>query len=315
MECCAEHIINVNNKVDPTRTTTLRTAFSKDMKRRFVEICRGIATAVYEKDCFGLNENIHTLQVTPPDYQAFAFLSSAEKLEAFMKWLQQQVDKGLLSVSQFMQLGSFINKSWTGLYVLDAYKRGILRARMEMKKAGYDVPSIEETGGIMIAIGMLDHVENLGLLYTRTFNELKGVTNAMDQQISRILAQGLADGDSPLLLARKLVAVINGQGIGDLGITDSLGRFIPTMRRADMIARTELIRSFHIANIQEMRNWGVEGVYAEVEFRTAGDNRVCSRCQALEGKVYTLDEAEGVIPVHIGCRCMMLPQLIKKTKN
>ncbi len=100
MECCAEHMIAVYNRVDPTRTTALRDAYSMDMRRRFVAISRGVATAVYEKDCFGLNENIQTLQVTPPDYQAFANLSGADKMEAFLAWLQLQVDKELLTTGQ-----------------------------------------------------------------------------------------------------------------------------------------------------------------------------------------------------------------------
>jgi len=315
MECCAEHMIAVNNKVDPTRTTALRDAYSMDMRRRFVAISRGIATAVYEKDCFGLNKNIQTLQVTPPNYQAFANLSSSDKLEAFLAWLQLQVDKGLLTIGQFLQIGSSIEKSWTDEYTLDAYKRGVIRARAEMKKAGYDVPTIEETGGIMIVLGMPMHVEKLALLYTRTFNELKGVTDAMHQQISRILAQGLADGDSSLLLAKKLVATINGKGALELGITDSLGRFISVQRRAEMIARTETIRSFTESSLQEYKNWGVEGLNVQAEWRTAGDARVCPICESMEGKVFTLENASGKIPAHPNCRCIFLPVTIKKTKK
>jgi len=315
MECCAEHMIAVNNKVDPTRTTALRDAYSMDMRRRFVAISRGIATAVYEKDCFGLNKNIQTFQVTPPNYQAFANLSSSDKLEAFLAWLQLQVDKGLLTIGQFLQIGSSIEKSWTDEYTLDAYKRGVIRARAEMKKAGYDVPTIEETGGIMIVLGMPMHVEKLALLYTRTFNELKGVTDAMHQQISRILAQGLADGDSSLLLAKKLVATINGKGALELGITDSLGRFISVQRRAEMIARTETIRSFTESSLQEYKNWGVEGLNVQAEWRTAGDARVCPICESMEGKVFTLENASGKIPAHPNCRCIFLPVTIKKTKK
>lgn len=39
------------------------------------------------------------------------------------------------------------------------------------------------------------------------------------------------------------------------------------------------------------------------EFRTSGDAHVCKVCQALNGKKYTLEDAHGVIPVHVGCRC------------
>jgi hypothetical protein len=41
--------------------------------------------------------------------------------------------------------------------------------------------------------------------------------------------------------------------------------------------------------------------------QTAGDNRVCDICDDLEGNVYTLAEARGVIPVHPNCRCVVVP--------
>jgi len=128
----------------------------------------------------------------------------------------------------------------------------------------------------------------------------------MDQQISRVLTQGMGDGDGPRLLARKLNAVIRGGG-ADLGITDALGRFIPAERRAEVLARTEVIRAHHQAMIQEFKNWKVQGITVMAEFRTAGDNRVCYECSLNEGKFYTLQQAENLIPVHPQCRCMALP--------
>jgi len=144
-------------------------------------------------------------------------------------------------------------------------------------------------------------MDRIGLLYGRTFSGLKGITAAMDTQISRVLAQGMADGDGPRLLARKLIATINGTGMGELAITDTLGRFIPAARRAEMLARTEIIRAHHNATIQEYRNWAVEGVKVKAEFVTAGDDRVCDRCAALEREVFTLDRIEGMIPLHPNC--------------
>ena len=138
----------------------------------------------------------------------------------------------------------------------------------------------------------------------------------MDQLISRILAQGMADGDNPRLLARQLVAAINGEGIGELGIDVSYvhprtGRtvsyFIPAQRRAEILARTEIIRAHHQAMIQEYMNWGVQGVTILAEWKTAGDHRVCERCEAYEGETFTLEIAMNMIPLHPQCRCLALP--------
>ena len=297
-------------KYDPTRTTTLRNAFTRDMSRRFRELLSVIRRGVNTNDCFGLRvSDITTFQMTPPSPNQFAFASSEQKVAAFMKWIEDQVKKGLLTIAEYDQIGKSVNGAWTNLYILDSYKRGVIRARYEMIAAGYDVPTIDQTGGIGAVMGNPFHVDRLGLLYIRVFNELKGITDAMDSIISRILTQGLADGDGPALLARKLVAAINGSGVGDLGLTDSIGRFIPALRRAELLARTEIIRAHHLATIQEYRNWGVLGIKVRGEWKTAGDDRVCEKCAALEGQIFTLDEIEPMIPLHPLCRCIALPYL------
>jgi len=158
-----------------------------------------------------------------------------------------------------------------------------------MTKEGFKIPTLEETGGISISMQQPFHLDRVGVLYSRTFSELKNITSAMDTQISKVLAQGIADGDNPRLLAKKLTATINGAGMGDLSLTDTLGRFIPAARRAEMLARTEVIRAHHSATIQEYKNWGVAGVNVQAELATAGDSRVCSICAGLQGKVYTLE--------------------------
>ena len=251
---------------------------------------------------------ITILQMTPIP-RPFIFLRSSEKIEAFMEWLQKQVDLGILQVGIAKQIGTAVENAWTNIYILDSYKRGVMRAVDEMKKAGMNVTSVEQRGGIQAIMGLPFHVDRVGLLYTRVYSDLKGITTAMDTIISRILAQGMGDGDSPALLARKLVASINGTGVGDLSLTDSIGRFIPAMRRADILARTEIIRAHHVAMIQEYKNWGVEGIMVKGEWKTAGDERVCEKCAELEGRIFTLDEIEGMIPYHPQCRCIALPYI------
>jgi len=315
MEEVATYTETFRKNYDPTHTTALRNAFAKAMRRRFVELTRVIKTSVDTNDCFGLRrEGIHSLQMNPATPESFAFARSQQKVEAFMKWMQEQVDKGILTIGEFKQIGEAVEKAWTDLYIYDSYKRGVIRARYELKKAGFDIPSIEDTGGVVMSMSTPFHIDRLGLLFTRVYNDLKGITAAMDMQISRILAQGMADGDGPALLARKLIATINGTKMGDLGITDTLGRFIPAARRAEILARTEIIRAHHVAMVQEYRNWGLEGVYVKAEWRTAGDDRVCEKCAPMEGKIFTLDEIEGLIPFHPLCRCIGLPFTSKSEK-
>jgi len=313
---CEVHTIVTNERVDPynydpTRTTTLRNAFSRAMRRRFDELIKVIRISVVTQDALGLSEERQntpfTFQMNPASPGQFDFPRSADKIDAFMRWLEEQVERGILTTGTYSQLGSAFDQAWTNLYILDSYKRGIIRANREMRKLGFNIPSIEDQGGIDVVMQNPIHMDRVALLFTRVYEGLKGITTAMDTQISRVLAQGMIDGDNMQTIARKLIATINGTGMGDLAITDTLGRFIPARRRAEMLARTEIIRAHHLATIQEYRNWQMVGVYVKAEWMTAGDNRVCSQCAGMQGEIFKLDVIEKMIPLHPQCRCIALP--------
>jgi len=305
------------SRYDPTRTTHLRNAFVRDLNKRFRALRGIIRRAIIEQDCFGmLDKEFKVVTLAAPDFslpgrKAFAFPRSEEKVNAFMNWLQGQEAKGILEVGTMQQIGTPIETAWTNKYIKDSYQRGVIRARMEMKGAGYKVPPLSETGGISASMSTPFHMDRVGVLYTRVFQELKGITSQMDTQISRVLSQGIADGKNPRELAKLLTRTISGP-VGDLGITDTLGRFIPAERRARTLARTEIIRAHHQGNIQEMKNWAVEGVKVRAEWVTAGYN-VCPECAALEGKVFSLDEIQNMIPYHPNCRCVAIP--VKKEEE
>jgi len=314
--CNHNHVgLSVHAKLkqyDPTHTTMLRKAFVTDLNKRFARLRGDIRRLLVDQDFLGLRDRQELPAIKT---HSFTFKTSAEKVDGFMEWLQGQVDDNLLQVRKMPQYGKGVQKSWTDMYIEDSYKRGIQRARYEMGKVGMTVPGIEQTGGIHTSMGMPMHMDRVGLLYTRTYNELKNITNEMSNQLSKVLSKGMIDGDGPAVIARKINKTISGP-VGDLGMTDTLGRFIPAQRRAQIMARTEIIRAHHHASVQEYRNWGVAGVKVEVEFRTAGDDRVCKQCaktaakklkDSLHTRIYTLDEIEDMIPVHPQCRCMALP--------
>jgi len=305
---CEIYQIQINattNQYDPTRTTVLRNVFAADTNRRFEELIRVIVKSIVDLEVLG--EEIKTQQMKPPLPRAFDFPLDSDKVEAFMRWVQDQIDAGILEVGEIPGTINISKYAWTNKYILDSYKRGLIRARIEMKKAGYDVPNINDSGGVNALLNTPFHIERVGLLYIRAYNQLQSITEAMAKQITEVLTQGMIDGDGMRVIARKLKATINGTNMGDLGITDTLGRYIPAKRRAEMMARTEVIRAHHQATINEYMSWGVHGVNVKAEFRTAGDNRVCSECSALEGSVWTLEEAFSLIPVHPMCRCICLP--------
>ena len=293
---------------DPTRTTHLRNRFVGDLRKRFRALRGLIREVIVEDEVFGVNQPFTSL--SKPGRRAFAFDRSGKKVGAFMDWLNVQAEAGILEARKIAQAGQGVEAAWTNVYINDSYKRGVQRATYELRNAGYNVPGIDERGGIDAVMNQPFHADRVGLLYTRTFSDLKGITEAMDGQISRVLSQSMADGDGPREIARRLNRVISGPS-GDLGLTDTLGRFIPAERRAVMLARTEIIRAHHSAMVQEYRNWEAEGVRVRAEWQTAAADRVCPDCLDLENSIYTLDQIEGMIPLHPQCRCIALPVKIK----
>jgi len=300
--CNTYNSIHVNAvNYDPTRTVSLRNSFSRDLNKRFRGLGVTIQTALINQNVLGIYNRF-----TVPPRNAFNFPRSSDKINEFMTWINRQINAGILEIGETQQLGSAIESAWTNVYIRDSYRRGVLRARAEMRKAGFNVPPLAgNEAEIIAALNNPFHIDRVGLLFTRTYTELKGITDNMASMISRVLAQGMIDGDSPRTIALKMRKLI--EGIGDLSLTDTLGRFIPASRRAEILARTEIIRAHHQAMVQEYKNWGIAGVKVKAEFLTAGDDRVCPDCQALEGEIFTLERAFGLIPVHPSCRCITLP--------
>ena len=305
-------VFSVVSRYDPTRTTVLRRIFVADMRRRFKKIPRLITKSIVDQDYFGLNsttEDLKSFGVTLA--KDFAFSSSEEKADNFMSWLRTEEKKHLLQTVEVEQMGTSTRAAWTNRYVYSGYEKGVSRARQELRNGGYMVPSAMESGGLAMVMNQPVHADRVGILFSRVYRDLKGITDNMDSQISRVLAQGLIEGKNPVRLAKTLNSVILGGG-ASLGVTDTLGRFIPAMRRAETLARTEIIRAHHLGGIQEYRNWGLEGVEVQAEWVTAGYH-VCPDCEALEGKIFTLDEIESMIPLHPNCRCCAIP--VKKSMS
>ncbi|KKM12622.1 hypothetical protein LCGC14_1719920, partial [marine sediment metagenome] len=115
MNTVATYTLIQINAYDPTRTLTLRNAFVRDMNRRFKALTQVIWKAIVEQDCFGLQVEVY-VELAAPLPEAFNFPRTADKLNAFMKWLNVQVEKGLLEMAEFQRIGESIEPAWTNLY-------------------------------------------------------------------------------------------------------------------------------------------------------------------------------------------------------
>lgn len=92
-----------------------------------------------------------------------------------------------------------------------------------------------------------------------------------------------------------------GGALSDL--TDAINELIDDPVRAETIAQTESTRAFAAGNKTAWRAAGVP----QFTFHTVEDSIVCTICEANDGQVFDMDDADNTPPIHVRCRCYIQP--------
>ena len=267
-------------KLDPTRTGMIRRAWVADTNRRFTKFA-SLVKAYMGQNRLGLTAN------------AYVFETDDKKIRRFRQWLQAQIDAGILEVNPISGEPKGM-KPWMYTYIDSAYRKGLVSAYLAGKpELGKKMPHYDgaKSQFLASAFSRPERTSKLALLYTRSYDDLKGVTSTMATQLSRTLTDGVSHGKGPMEIARTMTKQIKG-----------INR-----QRARVIARTEVIHAHAEGQLDGLSDLGIENVTADVEWSTAGDDGVCPKCEALEGKTFSLKKAHGMIPLHPNCRCSWLP--------
>lgn len=207
---------------------------------------------------------------------------SAERLRTGLFFVDEFM--GLLVTEERALIFEDEAAAWMEPFVAAAYVRGLQHADRTTGFRGTGVPPI-------MLDGLVNYQEEIAVIQAQNFRLLQGVTEVMNQQIREVLIRGITQGLGPEVVARLIADRI-----------ERIGRL-----RAELIARTETIRAHAEATLKRFGEYGIAGVSGQAEFRTAGDGRVCPICAGLDGTVFSLTEARGVIPKHPRCRCVWLP--------
>lgn len=274
---------------DPSRTAGISRQYRADLGRRWKKISSLIWQTVVVNDALRLKDDRSSVAAAQPA-RPFQFRSDPEGLvDDFVAWLNQSLDDEVLEVVRGPGGRVTRNTRWQSTYVRASYSRGVEHADRSLRSIGVTLP--RESLATIFSTPVAS--EALARLYARSFNELDGITRATSQRISRVLTTGLATGQGPRQMALEM-----RRAVSTIGVV-----------RSNALARTEIINAHAEATLNRYQEAGVEGVRTKAEFLTAEDDRVCPDCSALSGNIYNLDEARGVIPVHVNCRCVWLPAL------
>jgi hypothetical protein len=252
---------------DPTGTSRLRGAFRAAGQLQIRQLRAAMRIAVLEHDLLGWSgANISVMAVAPD-----------VRLGAFSHWLTSAAAK-------------YLQNEWAVPYVDKAWLAGTEAAAREV---GSD-PLLHQGHG--------------PVPHQLLRQELKGVIAAIVQQVGREAARNYA---SPYRGWQHLSRVFDKVATN----------------RIIALANTSVVQAYNLAKLEVYRGRGIThvGVIPETMpathdtddaarrvkpvrrlygIETANDERVCPTCQDLaDDGPYTLGQAIGLIPAHVGCRC------------
>jgi SPP1 gp7 family putative phage head morphogenesis protein len=253
---------------EPTNTLAIRRDFLREIRRRFRRL-RGLVrrTVGYENDALRLKQEASGVSFNAEPKDTFSFATDQGRVEAFNRWFNQAVEDEILEPVQRPASG----EHWTGAYVRSGYEKGWKNAEGRLLQEGVAI------GGLTEAVFDLPVPKRqVQRLYTRAFDNLRGITDDMSSQISKELSRGLVEGKNPREIADRL--------------TEEITKIQRT--RAEVLARTEIINSHSEAALDRYQQAGVDTV-SHGEWATAGDSRVCPICMALEGRTFKIPEMRG----------------------
>jgi SPP1 gp7 family putative phage head morphogenesis protein len=286
-------------RADPSRTKGIREEYAADVYKRLRKLKGVVRTTVEENDALRLGDparrdwgrsrnrgrpaDVLRQNASPRD--DFRFETRADKESAFLDWFRGALEDEVLEPvgTETVKRGGH----WSSAYVRAASRRGIKNANAALGSgaAEFGEEALEQAFNAPV------HQDLLRSLYTRNYRGLKGITDAVDSDVSRVLTEGMVEGVNP----RDMAAEINDR-IEKVGIT-----------RARTLARTETVRAAAEQTLTRYEQMGVEQVVGKVEWLATMDGRTCPTCAALHGTTYTIDEARGRIPQHPNCRCTWTP--------
>jgi hypothetical protein len=221
-------------------------------------------------------------------------VQKAWNLDYMRRW--DRVLLGMQSLKAFKQEGALEelkrqmqahllddNADWQNQYIEAGYQRGMRDGSSDLAKA-----KITETamaaGALAVLYATPAHQDRVQNLFTTALSGLRKITTEVTRQVAVLLPTTKKDDVAKMIIGR----------VEHIGKT-----------RSTLLAKSDTVKSHHIAKLQMYREEAVTHVTVEVEW-VLGPNP-CPICIGLSSNTYTINEIEGIIPVHPGCQCSTIP--------
>ena len=261
--------MKTKRSIDPSQTYLLRRGFIASMNKRFNIVKSSL------RDFF------------TEDVEDFERANNALKITIFRKWLKEQAEKNILAMTNGIN-----SKSWTSVYVTNAYYKGMVRSYGDVNKAGKVLSGVNWFGGaqnqfIKDVSRMTPIISQIELLEMRVVNLLQGVVDDMLNKMSWVLANSITKGYDFDTIRKELEKII----------------IRVSKKRAKLIVIAEIVHAQAEGQLDGLELLGVDEVDVVVELLTTSKNSVCSICKKLEEGSLKVKDARGIIPLHPLCKC------------
>lgn len=197
------------------------------------------------------------------------------------------------------------NEPWAAKYVRQAYQQGAQRAYAGVMAAAgkplHTGPKLEQAQArdrqAAFMMGLKRRYEETGdLLVDMADNNVQTIASAVKDWVLKDALTLIRTKQS----MTKLKAAIRNAFSRTLANKGALG------------VNDDAIAAHAEGQLDAFEDLGVPAVGIRAEFKTVGDQRVCPECKSMEGQVYSIEEARGIIPVHPRCRCSWVPVVYRK---
>jgi SPP1 gp7 family putative phage head morphogenesis protein len=263
---------------DPTRTATLRNRLVSQINRRYNALKGGVNKTIIENKVFLVNIDA----AEPADFEG---KSQSERMIEFERWLGEAIFALIIVKELDNTIPSYASHWFTGP-IWQSYVRGA--EKQNRKLSNIFTPEIVPKRNISKSS---THQNKVKIILARDFEQLKGITETMSQQIMRELSEGLLNGDSPRVIARAINDRI-----------DKIGKV-----RSRLLARTEIVFAHNSAAIQEADI--ISGEIGEPiyhEWVDSEDSLVRPEHRLRDDKIYTSEAVQPLIG-EPNCRCALAP--------
>ena len=251
---------------------------------RFNRLALEIKQTIFDNDFFDLKKDQKQNKALAK--KDGASLPINKKVEVFIAWLNRQIDVIIFGDKDNPKFGDKTGK-WMDIYTRAAYESGLKAGYIELKQEGY-IEANEPAPTINARSEKNKrYLAALLLLQLKTKEEIRGVTNVMVQQISRVIIDDISAGKPPQMVTMDVINRLNKVG----------------KTRAKETTETEIVRDHDFAKLDIWTEYDVSVVGILAEWITAQDDKVCPFCASNEFSVYPINELYEILPAHPYCRC------------